>query len=47
MRYLLALTLLVSLSAFAQKGVKENIKQQTVATSPDGSSSKPIKGSGR
>lgn len=38
MRLLTVMALLLSFSAFAQTRVKENIKQQVVATSEDGAS---------
>lgn len=37
MRILIVLTLVMSFSALAQTRVKENIKQQSIATSADGS----------
>lgn len=47
MRTLLVLTLIMSFSAIAQTRVKENIKQQSVATSPDGSSTSVKSNPGR
>ena len=42
MRTLILLSMVFSLSAFAQTRVKENIKQKSVATSEDGGSKKVI-----
>lgn len=39
MKVLIVLALVMSFSAIAQTRVKENIKQQSIATSADGSSS--------
>lgn len=43
MRTLIVVMLLCSVSAFAQVRVKENIKQQSISTSDDGSEVKVIK----
>jgi CBS domain containing-hemolysin-like protein len=42
MRTLIILSMVFSLSAFAQTRVKENIKQKSVATSEDGGSKKVV-----
>jgi hypothetical protein len=41
MRLITIMAMLFTISAFAQTRVKENIKQQVVATSEDGASSAP------
>jgi Zn-dependent membrane protease YugP len=42
MRTLILLMMVFSLSAFAQNRVRENIKQQSIATSDDGSTSRTV-----